>query len=383
MWLYIPRDATSTPSASAPALGPSTSDWPSQFHDFVQFSTWRGKPSPSPLWSKRLRRGALDAAPVWGDARTVPGRRFRGCVDLVFAGIPCQPYSVAGAQAGADDDRDLWPALRRLIVQCRPQGVFIENVGGLLSDDACHRIFRSLRRLGFTVEGGLFTASEVGAPQERERLFILALAKDWRPGEPAAVPAGPVADPDRAGSQVDPRQPDHPRLQQPPAVRGGGPVGHPGGDRRGPGAGEVRPGWDAAERSGADLRTSRSLYARAGLARPGDPMGDTYSGRHRRGPDEPVGGAQRRTAAAWSGAGSAWPPGPLNDPAWRELLAVRPRLEPVVRREADGLADRLDRLRLLGNGVVPLEAAYAFRTLAARLATYAPGATRFLRLTGG
>lgn len=306
-----------------------------------------------------IEAGALPAAPIWSDARSIPGRQFRGCVDMLFGGIPCQPFSLAGARAGEADDRNLWPATRRAIVQIRPWCVFIENVGGLLGDPTAYRIFRELRRLGFTVEGGLFTAAEVGATQQRERLFILAV----RDRGPAAGPAfhEPMARADRQGPPVDPRQPGHPPFEQPPAQRSRRPLG---------GAAGVR-----AASAARAVRTRGGLAARAG-----DPMGDAYSRRHRGRAPEPKRRAGRRTAAAWSGAAAGFPPGPLSDDDWRKTLAVWPRFEPVVCRAADGLADRLDRLRLLGDGVVPLAAAYAFRTLAARLAAYAPSAAQLVRM---
>jgi DNA (cytosine-5)-methyltransferase 1 len=68
-----------------------------------------------------------------------------------------------------------------------------------------------------------------------------------------------------------------------------------------------------------------------------------------------------------TGERSAWPPGPGDADGWREFLRHAPQLEPAVRRGADGLAHRVDRLRLCGNGVVPLVAAHALRTLAAEL----------------
>ena len=309
-----------------------------------------------------IEAGALDAAPIWSDARTVPGRQFRGCVDLLFGGIPCQPFSEAGKRAGEADDRNLWPATRRAIVQIRPWCVFIENVGGMLGDSAARRIHRELRRLGFTVEGGLFAAAEVGAPQERERLFILAV-RPPRPGSEDSLQMNRVARADRTGSPLDPRQPEDPSRQQPPAQRGRRPVGEPSGVRRRQGRGHP----EFQRRRGA-----------AGGA--GEPVGDTYNRRYRGRADEPQRRAGRRAAAAWSGSAAGFPPGPLSDGDWRRFLAARPRFEPVVCRAADGLADRLDRLRLLGNGVVPLAAAYAFRTLAARLATYAPDAVELVRM---
>ncbi|HBU15691.1 MAG TPA: DNA cytosine methyltransferase, partial [Gemmobacter sp.] len=68
-----------------------------------------------------------------------------------------------------------------------------------------------------------------------------------------------------------------------------------------------------------------------------------------------------------AGERSAWPPGPGDADGWERYLRCAPDLEPAVRRGADGLAHRVDRLRLCGNGVVPLVAAHALRTLAAEL----------------
>lgn len=128
-----------------------------------------------------MQQGRMAPAPVWSDVRTFDGRAWRGCIDGIIGGIPCQPHSVAGRRGGQTDDRDLWSAARRSIVQSRPWFVLIENVGGMLTagDDeiaGAKRVRGDLRKLGFKVEGGIFTAEEVGAPHERERIFILGVA---------------------------------------------------------------------------------------------------------------------------------------------------------------------------------------------------------------
>lgn len=286
-----------------------------------------------------MQAGFLAPAPIWDDARTVPGRRFRGVVDLVFGGIPCQPHSLAGRRLGPADGRDLWPAMRRIVVQSGAWSVYIENVGGMLSGPGGARVWRDLRRLGFEVEGGLFTASEIGRTHERERLFILAV----HPGRSAQP--GILANADGAGSPERSRRPRHLEQEQPPAER--------------------------ARRFMADA-----------------------DGRGRdRGTQEPIRPPQGRAAIAWTGAGAFPPPGPNDTERWRSTLAQRPHLEPVVRGMADGLARgldhlghpaRIERTRLLGNGVLPLEAAHAFRTLAHRLSARAgAGAARLLCVNKG
>jgi len=254
-----------------------------------------------------MEEGLMAPCPVWSDARTFDGRPWRGLVDGLIGGIPCQPHSLAGRKRGSLDERDLWSPTRRIIAQARPWFVLIENVAGMLSPGAdeiagAERVWRDLRRLGFTVEGGLFTAAEVGAPHERERLFILG-----------------VADRDDAGLEGH-----------------GRPVERAGECASGPRGGEL----DHAALDGTA--------------------------------DEGAGGSL-----------GLFPPGPRDLDAWREVLARTPHLEPAVRGLADGLAaTRIDWLRLLGNGVVPLQAAYAIRTLAARMADGgSASAARLVRLT--
>ena len=74
----------------------------------------------------------LDQAPVWTDLRTFDGKAWRGVVDTLIGGIPCQPHSIAGLQRGEDDERDLWPDTARIIADIQPGRVFLENVSGIM-----------------------------------------------------------------------------------------------------------------------------------------------------------------------------------------------------------------------------------------------------------
>lgn len=83
-------------------------------------------------WSVATLVAAMQArllapAPVWSDVRTFDGRPWRGLVDGLVGGIPCQPHSLAGARLGDEDERDLWSPTRRIIVQSRPWFVLIEK----------------------------------------------------------------------------------------------------------------------------------------------------------------------------------------------------------------------------------------------------------------
>jgi len=115
--------------------------------------------------------------PIWDDVRTFDGRPWRGVVDLVTGGFPCQPFSAAGKQQGESDPRHLWPEIARIIGECMPQYVFLENVPPLLSAGsgaAFDGVLRSLAELGFDAAWGTFSAADLGAPHERKRLWIAA-----------------------------------------------------------------------------------------------------------------------------------------------------------------------------------------------------------------
>ena len=76
------------------------------------------------------RAGYFAPAPIWDDLRSFDARPFRGAFDAVLAGYPCQPFSAAGKRGGANDPRHLWPEVARVIDECRPEWVFLENVPG-------------------------------------------------------------------------------------------------------------------------------------------------------------------------------------------------------------------------------------------------------------
>ncbi len=83
----------------------------------------------------RMADGRLDDAPIWDDVRTFDGKPWRGRVDVLSAGFPCQPFSQAGEQRGTADERHLWPDVIRIIREVGPGVVVLENVAGLASND--------------------------------------------------------------------------------------------------------------------------------------------------------------------------------------------------------------------------------------------------------
>lgn len=95
--------------------------------------------------------------------------------DIITAGYPCQPFSLAGKREGVFDDRHLWPTIRQVISNVRPARVILENVSGHLTSGGT-AVIRDLARLGYSVKWGTVRASEAGAPHQRKRLFIVANA---------------------------------------------------------------------------------------------------------------------------------------------------------------------------------------------------------------
>lgn len=121
----------------------------------------------------RMEDEALDSAPVWSDVRSFDGNPWRGKVDFVAGGYPCQCYSLSGSRKGKDDPRYLWPHIARILSEVEPEWAFFENVQGHLSL-GFETVANDLQGMGFAVAAGLFSAREVGSPQGRQRLFILA-----------------------------------------------------------------------------------------------------------------------------------------------------------------------------------------------------------------
>lgn len=122
--------------------------------------------------------------PAWNvieeDLNTFDGSSFKG-VDVISGGLPCPPFSVAGKQLGTKDDRNLFPAMIRLVDQIRPRAVMIENVRGFLDavfEDYRGYVRKELAKLGYEPGWKLMNASDFGVPQLRPRVVFVAVRKD-------------------------------------------------------------------------------------------------------------------------------------------------------------------------------------------------------------
>ena len=216
------------------------------------------------------------------------------------------------------DPRHLWPHVARIVGDCEPPFVFLENVAHHLRL-GFPEVAGELVGMGYSLAAGLFTAAEVGAPHRRERLFVLAR----RERDDMADPARLLGDP------VERREPD-----------GAAAALAETGER------PVRVRTRSARAGTRNLRARRRMWM--------TPTARDHKDGATSLANTPVNGLLGRQVLT-------------TPPAGRRYLRCAPDLEPAVRRGADGLAHRVDRLRLCGNGVVPLVAAHALRTLAAEL----------------
>lgn len=127
----------------------------------------------------KMEASQMDAAPVFTNLKEFPFRKFRGCVDILTGGFPCQPFSNAGSRKATEDPRHLFPFILEGIRECRPAVVFLENVEGIIScktgdgEPVLQYVLRELESVGYSATAGIFSASEVGAPHQRKRVFIM------------------------------------------------------------------------------------------------------------------------------------------------------------------------------------------------------------------
>lgn len=124
--------------------------------------------------AQRQNDGALETFPIWSDVCSFDGRPWRGLVDVVSGGFPCQDISAAGNGAGIDGERSgLWREMARIISEIRPHFVFVEN-SPLLVGRGLAVVLGDLAEMGYDAQWCIVSASDVGAPHQRERCWVVA-----------------------------------------------------------------------------------------------------------------------------------------------------------------------------------------------------------------
>jgi DNA (cytosine-5)-methyltransferase 1 len=307
--------------------------------------------------------------PCFDDIHTIDadGLARLGRIDLVCGGFPCQPFSVAGKQKGKEDDRHLWPQMCRVIALARPTWVIGENVAGLIAM-ALDDVLADLENLGYTARTFVIPAAAVGAPHRRDRLWIVATNTNGKQHE-----SGSHADERTPASELSVTDSNRADVRQQSGRSDGA---H--------GESSLQPGYDGEARHVADpccieqsqkpqgnddepeqraaewgrqFLTSRT---RAGcrvidgdLPQRDAPAGSSAARDARTDPQDVADAASARlqNAGYEQRAASDSQPGQSH---FRDTYdGGHWSVEPDVGRVAHGVPKRVDRLRCLGNAVVP------------------------------
>ena len=310
------------------------------------------EPYPRDVLLARQRDGILPNFPIWDDVCTLDGTPWRGTVDVLCGGFPCQDISAAGKGAGISGERSgLWKEYARLIGEMRPRFVFAEN-SPLLRTRGLGVVLEDLAALGYNARWGVLGARDVGAPHKRDRMWVLADSNGSRSRQDSSTgelrtsrieqpseDTGLSNDREVAEGQeglrwwnTDPAEVAHASEQ--------GLQGH---DQQ-----------QAKQTEASHGRGSEEHTKRSGLWWHTDPanLSNTEGWRGRKVPIY--------REEAWSREGEdAQCMG--NSPVYTQHREQA--FEPIVGRVAHGVARRVDRLKAIGNGQVPQCAALAFSIL--------------------
>ena len=277
-----------------------------------------GETYPAAILASKMEKGQILKAPLWSNVRTFEGERWRGKVDLISGGFPCQPYSQAGKQLADKDPRDLWPDFSRIIGEVRPRIIFLENVPNVVKW-ALPTVLKDLSQMGYDAAWCVVAASDVGAPHQRKRWFLLAHAnnsseyamREHEPFKGSSKLEKALCDSNRDGFGLDDTHSERGRRDE------------------------------------NQYSASRRQFNVEGVR---GEVPDTDGQRTQRHRVKLESGAVLKRhphqKGFKSGGVSTW---------WQ--------VEPSVGRMVDGVAHWVHRIRGCGNGVVPQQAEYAFRLL--------------------
>ncbi len=276
------------------------------------------EPYPRDVLLQRQRDGHLPEFPIWDDVCSLDGKPWRGTVDVLCGGFPCQDISAAGKGAGISGERSgLWKEYARLIGEMQPKFVFAEN-SPLLRTRGLGVVLEDLASLGYNARWGIIGARDVGAPHKRDRMWVLAYANLPRDGASRC-------NTDSDWSEIIKERQDESQLK---SSRQSKDTVYATVENQEPGNGDARAegchAWwqvDPADISDASVLNAQGCADGSGQVESG--RSDKRAGTH----DE-------------DGA-----------------------TKPFVGRVAHGVADRVDRLKAIGNGQVPQCAAMVFSIL--------------------
>jgi len=309
------------------------------------------EPYPASVLCARQNEGLLPHFPIWDDVQTFDGKPWRGIVDVISGGFPCQDISCAGKGAGIDGERSgMWKEFARIISEVQPKYVFVEN-SPMLTSRGLGTVLGDLASMGFDAEWGVLSAADVGANHQRERIWICARRSEL----------SSHSEHDRYGWGE----------QQSEGVKetNGKILAYSISDRY---ANSINERKERKVFRGQDTISSGICEAVAYTNSIRERWGNKYKQSKRNSSRKFTGISSETVSRQMAHSNSTH--GERNEFTKRSIK--RHALisesswwstEPDVVRVADGVAARVDRLKAIGNGQVPLCAATAFKLLRERL----------------
>jgi len=272
---------------------------------------------PASVLCARQNDGLLPYFPIWDDVQTFDGKPWTGIVDVVSGGFPCQDISAAGKGGGIEAERSgMWKEMARIISEVRPRYAFVEN-SPMLTSRGLGTVLKDLAQMGFNAEWGVLSAANVGANHKRERIWICAEQRNFL---------------------------SYPKYN--------------------------RHGWrqqqsESVEKKDGTMANSRCKLRSEGNSAELDSKEEirSFSSIHNKssGQGQLCNSDSKNVERQWKESiGIEQKLGNFSSSSWWEI-------EPNMGRVADGVAARMDRLKAIGNGQVPLCAATAWRLLKERL----------------
>jgi DNA (cytosine-5)-methyltransferase 1 len=305
------------------------------------------EPYPASVLVARQNDGLLPPFPIWDDVQTFDGKPWRGIVDVVSGGFPCQDISSAGRGAGIDGERSgMWREMARIIHEVQPRFAFVEN-SPMLTSRGLGTVLGDLASMGFDARWGVLGAADIGANHQRDRIWIIAKRRGHVPyaqhnrirrweQQQESVKKENVANSQslRYGSG---------RKERDFFEQDGGQVG------------SLRSITSSTSEQSSYLAYSNSTRCETQWICKNWP-GESKKIELRSNKISNTNVPQQQRGSISSGVQQKY--SYTCDSRWWEV-------EPDLGRVADGVAARVDRLKAIGNGQVPLCAATAWRILSA------------------
>ena len=289
---------------------------------------------PASVLCARQNDKILPTFPIWDDVQTFDGKPWRGIVDVVSGGFPCQDISTAGKGGGIAGSRSsMWKHMARIIGEVRPQYAFVEN-SPMLTNRGLGTVLGDLASLGFDAEWGVLSAADVGANHKRDRIWIIARNMGYSNNN------GQIATKIRNGFNEGSNSS---KAEQKQTSKSQGPS-----EQHEALAYPIKFGTQSKLN---DKRKSSEWIDCNGVERGKEFSNSSSKGLQGSSKNWEKGFCIRENTKLWRAtAEHCW---------WKS--------EPNMGRVADGVAARVDKLKAIGNGQVPLCAATAWRLLKERL----------------